>query len=95
MICPTCNHRPSMRLNPIRNCESMAILVDCHCPCHDAADAGPELLTMCENVRDAIATAERQCSGGICIWHKLTPYVVTQLQIGLRDAIVLAKEPTP
>lgn len=46
MICPTCEHEPSMRY-PTREFLNRR---RCPCKCHDVADAGPELLAACHTV---------------------------------------------
>jgi len=44
-ICKECHHTGSMRVDEDDG--------DCQCPCHDVADAGPELLAACEQLRAA------------------------------------------
>lgn len=42
MICQSCHHRPS--------CRTAEHGAACYCPCHDAADAAPDLLVALWNI---------------------------------------------
>ena len=53
-ICSDCHHAPSIR------CRPDAYGADCHCKCHDVADAGPELLSClraCVEIEEQAAPA--------------------------------------
>lgn len=79
MICPDCHHRPSMRQgNP-----GLPRAYECECPCHDAADAGPRLLEVCEVAAGYV--------------HALPDRFTDRERMFniLQAAIALAKEPTP
>ena len=45
MKCKECHHRPSER-----NADCGTYYAACHCNCHDAADAAPDLLAACDEI---------------------------------------------
>ena len=53
--------------------------------------AAPQLLAACEAADKILAGADRDSSGGLVIWHRLTPVELSQLRIALRGAIAAAR----
>jgi len=79
-LCPKCNHRPSMRGD--RTYPTVTVL--CPCPCHDAADAGPTLLIVAQDVLNE--------STGSVTNKRVWPIRAATYR-ALQAAIALAKEP--
>ena len=87
MICPKCNHRPSMRVHLISlRFECDGEMAECQCPCHDAADAGPELLAVASEILD-------DARGDLDKPNKRLWPIRAENYRQLTAAIALAKEP--
>lgn len=87
MICPKCHHRPSMRANCHSGAMRDVASYHCQCPCHDAADAGPELLAVASEILfDAIGDVNEPNK-------RLWPIRAENLR-RLYAAIALGTEPT-